>query len=308
VDHDLRAAAVSQQLFDRRAVFDLHRKEHAPRRGGNLLIVLLREFVQNLGGGGAGDAFEEIVLLADEASFPYLKDRDTGGVLSQSVAENIGVLAARGDYSLATQDDLEGVDLIADAGGGLVTEVTGGPVHLGAELREHVLVLAVEEVAHLADRSAILLRSREALRARPQTAFNVVLEAGTRPIASLRLPGAAPALLDGGHEPLANAEEAAGQADSLPHALGGGIGAEVARPIGAHAPDDAQAGKWLPWVYPDVGVALVITIANIEPRLVLLDQRELEDESFHARVGDNEVKVLDLLNEKAKARGEVSAP
>lgn len=80
----------------------------------------------------------------------------------------------------------------------------------------------------------------------------------------------------------------------------GGERAKVARAVVVHAAREEHFGERLLPRHFDVGIALVVLEADVEMRLVFLDEVAFEDEGFQFRFGDDELDIADALD---KAHG-----
>lgn len=89
-----------------------------------------------------------------------------------------------------------------------------------------------------------------------------------------------------------------GELEGPAHGPARGVGPKVAGPVVGGAADDEDPGERLGGDL-EVGVALVVPEADVEPGAVLLDEGVLEDEGVLLGGGDDRLEVGRLPEEEA---------
>ena len=189
------------------------------------------------------------------------------------------------DDLLLFGDALGRLESIPVDGGQLKLEILGRPIHLGLQLAEHPVRVAVEKVHQLLDGGAIFLA---ALLADAGTAahLDVVVETGAGIVAG-----------DGAVAVQVGKDTAQRIERSI--AVGGaGVGAEVARPVLLHPAHDLDTREILLPVDLDVGKLAVVLEPDVVVRPVALDQLVLEDQRFQLGLGHPPGDVLDLGHQR----------
>ena len=183
-------------------------------------------------------------------------------------------------------DALDGGELVAEDRGALEVELFGGLAHRVAELLDDDGAFAVEEEHGLVDHLAVLV-GRAVGGAGGDAAADVVLEAGTRVGAGDLLVAGAP-----GEEFLDEVERGADR-------FCRGVGAEVASAVVLDAAGDGDARPGRVDIDLEVGVVLVVLEADVEERLVALDERGFEVEGVLLGAGRDDVELGDFGGELA---------
>ena len=155
------------------------------------------------------------------------------------------------------------------------------------ELSLDLLVAPGEEGDDAVDRAAVLLAVDVADAGR-LAALDVVVQAGR---------AAAPAGL--GAVAGAKQEDLLEQVERAPHLLGVGVGAEVGAVAAVALAREVDARELLVEGDRDVGVGLVVAQADVEARLVLLDEVLLEQQRLRLGGGD---RGLDRVDEGHQLR------
>jgi hypothetical protein len=268
----------------------------------------LREFVDDVGRRDAGDTLEETRVLADHAAISYLDRRQASRVFAEFVAERVDVGARRKHNAPAADRQLEGLDPVAGLRRGLEPGVGGRLLHLRSQLRQYAVVLPPKEAAELPHGPAVF-RRRHRADAWAQASPQMVVEAGTFAGALLRRPRTAAPTPCRHDQALADAEDATRQPDRLPHGAGRQVGSVVSSAVARDGtlPNNAQGRILFAQVDPDIGVALVVPIPDVEPRTVLLDEVELENQRLLLRLGHHDVQIADERNHEPRPRVEIGA-
>jgi hypothetical protein len=175
---------------------------------------------------------------------------------------------------------LECGNLVAQAGCTLEVQRLGGGFHGDSQFVAQLVGLALQHAHRIAHLVRVLLR-----RHQPDTggaaALDLVLQAG--PIAM-------------GEEGVAagtQQEQLLQRAQGFAHCGGRGERADVAVVAGLGAAVVADARK-LVRGEADVGIALVVPVDDVVPRLLLLDQRRFQQQRLILGVGDRHLDAADL--------------
>ena len=282
----VRAAAARQPLGQQGRVVRRVLDEDGGRDVGRAVVELLDE-----GGEDAAlllvlDAVHDEVIAPDELAVADEERLHPRLVALLRHGDDVRVLVAQRHDLLVLADALDGLHLVAEAGGALELEALGSLVHAVVQLPHDVRRLALEEHEHLLDDLHVVAAVRIA-DARRDAAVDVVLEAGARVRAGDGL-GAG-----------AVGEQLLQQREGLPHRARAGEGAKVAGAVVQDAAGEVDLRELLAGVDLDVRVGLVVAEARVEGRAVPLDERVFEDERLALRVRDDELEVVGLLHHAA---------
>src|SRR5690606_18912514 len=162
----------------------------------------------------------------------------------------------------------------------LEAEFVGGLPHANAQLLDQLRLLSLQKEDDLAHAPSVLLL-RNVEDAGGRTALDLVEQAGPRPPLQHRV-RAGPKL-----------EVPVDEPQRLPDGGCTRIGSEVARAILANAPHHLQARIGMPLVEPQADVGLVVAEADVEARLVPLDQGVFEEERFLLAVDQDDLDVAE---------------
>ncbi len=184
--------------------------------------------------------------------------------------------------ALAFFDVFERAEKIA-IGGGLFEELFfGGGGHAPFERFDEVAALAVEKQANVADGLGVGVVGGEAGNAWAVAALNVVLQAGARMVAR-EIDVAAR-----NHEALVDEGEDAARE------IRGEIGAEIGSAVFLHFAGEVDARIFFVLRELDVGIGLVVDEADVEFRLIALDEVVFESERLTRIVENDRVEVGDF--------------
>jgi hypothetical protein len=190
---------------------------------------------------------------------------------------------------------LDGVELIAEPCGLLEVELRRRGRHVGLELGEHRSRLAVEERREPVHELAMVV-DPDLPGARRRAAVDVEQQAGpARPRCPVVDPLAAGA----------DREDPQEQVERLADRVRVRVRAEAAVPLAHLAPLDAGPGDLLRGGEDEVGVGLVVAVADVVPRAVPLDQRVLEVQRRDLRVDHDPVDRPRRLEHRAGPRRDV---
>ncbi len=174
---------------------------------------------------------------------------------------------------------------VAVAGSLLELLPLGRSPHLLLQLALDGPRLAGEELDHAVDDRAVVLL-RHVADAGREAAFDVVVEARDARVPPRLRPLARPV-----------GEDAVQDVERLPHLLRRRVRAEVDDPAPVPLPREHDSRVLVLHGHRDVGVALVVTEADVERRPVALDQVLLEVERLHLGRGDDHLDLLDALDQ-----------
>ena len=198
-------------------------------------------------------------------------------------------MPGEGGHLLVLHRPLDRPHLVPHRGRPLVVGSPGGRLHLAAQLADERLLAALEEELDLGDVGAVGLL-RDGLDAGALAALDVVEQAG---------PAQGPLALPDVDRAGAEREEAPDQVHRLVDAAGRGVRAEVAAAVADELAGALDAREVVAQGDPDVGVALVVLEADVEARLVALDEVGLEEERLGDRVGERVLEVGDVVDHLA---------
>ncbi len=268
-DGDLRAAQRRQPLLVERRVVHLGGHEHRLRDAeGRVVVQALEHGADQLAGRDVLDLVEHEALPTRDPAVADEEDLHRRLELVLHEAEHVEVLRALGHHLLLLDGLLDAGEPVPETGRLLELEVVGGRPHLLAQPSDHHLGVAVEEVDQLLRVAGVLLLGDLAdagsgalldveQQARPAEAgvvVELVLRAG------------------------AEGERAQEQVERLADGVGVAVGPEVADALALAPPHHHRARPLLVEGDGQERVALVVLQPDVEPRLVLLDEAELEHE------------------------------
>ena len=244
----------------------------------------------------AAGVSQRVRLLSAESSGAHAEYLHDGLLVVAGRAEEVLLAVRIGDNSLAFAELLDGLELVAEARRTLEIKLLGRLPHPGLHLTGDVIGLTVEESDDLAGDLLVLVLG-DLAGTRPETPAHVVVETGLAD-------GLADGLAGELFAALAQAEELTDHAARPPDddcrriraedfagaeavdfvALGVVEAAPMPAPsagdtdcgVGGQIPDDHQARVHLGG-QAQIGVALVVAQADVEARLVLLDEGGFED-------------------------------
>jgi len=214
------------------------------------------------------------------------------------------VVAVAGEphrVGVAPSDQLDGLRLlqlvepfqgIAHLGSPLEIELLRGLLHALAQPDAHVHGLAFEEQHDVVDHAPVIGLAL-ITDARGPAALDVVVEARAGGRLARQIPVTRP-----------HGENATDDPERLAQRGHVGVGPEKARPRHGHATHHQHPRKRLSQRHGDARVALVVGEADVEPRLVLLDEIVLEQQRLRLVRDDDRLEVGDLRDEcRALRRG-----
>ena len=206
-------------------------------------------------------------------------------------AEHVLVAEVGRHHPLLLERHLERAHLVADVGGHLEVGARRGVLHAPAQPVQELVALAVEEQAHVAHLLGVGL-ARDGQHAGRGAALDLVLQAG------------APAVVQDVVGAGAQLEVAVHDAQRLPAGRRRVVRAEVVGAVVAQLAHDLEARPLGVGVEAQHEVVLVVLEVDVEARLVLLDERVLEEQRLLLVRGDDR---LDVGDDPLEQRHEVAA-
>ncbi len=258
----------SQPLLVEVEILRLDRNENLLRYALRwiLAVELLEDAVDQPPRGEVLDLVENESVSSDDAAAADVEDLHRRFQVVVGEADDIDVLVAIGNDLLPFDRPAHGTEAVAQPCRLLELEVRRRVTHLLVEALDDRRRVAVEEVAQLLD-ELTMGDLVDLADARPGALLDVEQQTG---------PAEALVLLELRRATCADRERAQQLVERLTDGVGVGVRAEVPRPL-ALAPAHHQR----PWELLVDGdgeerIALVVTQADVEARVVLLDQRVLE--------------------------------
>ena len=274
----LAALLLGQQFGQRVGLFQIARQQHFARDVRVRSVVLVDERAQHLGL-RHHLAGERIGTAAHELTAAHVECLDLHRVAGAMVAENVLIALFQQVHALLVHRLFHRLQALVQPPGFLEPQFIGCLADLGLQGSLQLVALALQMQDHLLHQMFVRLRRGEALHARRYALSDLVVQARAGAAVEHRI------------RTRANGKHAVQPAQGLPDRLAGGVRPEVERLVFARTPHHREARIALPRVEPQVDVVLVIPQVDIEPRLVLLDEGVLKDESLFFGIGDQKVDV-----------------
>ena len=284
-----RSARISSRIGSsepvaRAALHDDQRRDRERAR-----VVLEDELLGHDRGRLLGLVVEVERLAVGEHAVADLEDLGVGlGALDVDGDGVVGAGALVG-HALALEQRAHRLQAVALERRGLVVLLARVEVHAALEVALDLLEAAAEERDHAVDAAPVLLLGHVADAGRP-AALDVVVQA--------RRAGVAAGL---GALAAAELEDLAEQVERAAHALGARVGAEVGAVAPVALAREVDAREVLVEADRDVGVRLVVAQADVEARLVLLDEGLLGEQRLGLGGHDERLDVVDLVGQRARA-------
>ena len=175
--------------------------------------------------------------------------------------DHVGVGAVAEHHGLLLHGPAQRRDVVAQAGGPLELQLLAGVEHLLLQPADHGVGAARHEVAETVDDLPVLVGG-DAADARRGALADVTEQAG---------PADLPGPLEHPGRAGPRREDAQQQVERLADRPGVGVRPEVAHALALDAPHHLQPGVFLVECDREIGVRLVVAVADVEPRVVLLD-------------------------------------
>ena len=269
---------------------DDHRR-HRHRAG----VVLEDERLGDLARRAVGGVVEIEALAVGEHAVADLEDLGVGLALGDGDRDRVKRPGALVGDALALEQRADRPQAVALARGVLEALLRRGHPHLELELALDLLVAAREERDHAVDRGAVALPV-DVADARGLAALDVVVQA--RRAAA---PPRGRAVAGAEHEHLAE------HLERRAHALGVGVGAEVRAVAAVALAGEVDAGELLVERDRDVRIGLVVAQADVQARLVLLDEVLLDEQRLGLGMDDERLDLVDRRDHLA-ARPQMRSP
>ena len=266
------------------------------RKLGCLVIVLGKELAHEVCLGHVEALVEDEIVADDDSAVSHDENMRRRNRLFAEESDNVDVKWTRKHGFLLLLQSLDGLEAITRTCGMLEIELDCRLLHLGLELSYELVALTSQKTLHAGNERRVLL-GRDSRATGARSLANVVGEAclviGRGP--SARLDHARHlAILLAGHG--ANRHDAPHGIDGLAGRTRIGVGPKIARAtlvLLARELDSRICGALGDG---NEGVALVVTIVDVEGRIVLLDEVLLENERFGLVVHHDVVERCDLLH------------
>ena len=270
-----------QELFEKRRVVHLDRKENFLRSRASRQIILLDEGRDGLL--RVVRRRKNFIVLVEQIAVYIVQHREAALCLALIVADHVGAChgACRNELTLTERFDRE--QAVAQRGGAFKIERFGGRLHLGAQFLRRFLVFSLEHLHSLPDACAVFLRAAREL-APCVAVIHVVIEAG-------------PILPEVARKLLSAARELERQPERVDHMLrnkASAVWAEILRAVVLHARGQLDHRVFLMQIDAQIGIALVVLQKDIIFRHVPLDKRAFQHKRLKLRPRNDHVEVIDL--------------
>ncbi len=217
------------------------------------------------------DLVHDPAALTADPAVAHVEDLDRRLELILGQRDHVAVGAVRQHHGLLLQRPLERLDVVAQPGRPLVLLSGSGLPHLGLEPLDESAGLAGHEVTEFLGQLAVLRRVDPA-HARRRALADVAKQA--RP-ADLARP------LEDASRARPHREHPQQRVDGVPDRPGVRVRAEVTDAAALGATHDLDPRELLVHQHGEVGIALVVAVADVEPRVELLDPGVLELERLY---------------------------
>ena len=300
-DADLGAAPLPQPCLEDLTVGRLGGHEHPWRHLLALHVELAHERRDQLLARELLDAVDDPPLAAEHPAPSHHEHLKRGLEIVVGHADHVDALGAIEHHLLGFEGAPRGAELVAELRRLLVLLALGRLVHLAVETLHHRLRVAGEEVGERVDVGAVgLVRDPAHLgHARPAAPTDVEVEAR-----SLR----ARTLVEEGVGARAHREDAGQRVERVADRPRVPVRPEVADLLPLRAAEHLGARPLLPHGEREVRVALVVAVADVEPRPVALDQVVLEHQGVDLAARDDPLDALGVLHHRLGARVQGLAP
>ena len=279
-----RSPLLRKQLLDRLPLVRIVRDGRQLRDVLRAFVVLQQEVAQHRPVRFVRNALHHERVAPDHLRAPHKENLDARLIAVPRHPEHVQVFVLRRRNHLTLDRPFDRPKLVAQHGCALKLHLLGGIFHLLLQTPQHIVRLPLQEEQHLLDHLVVLLLRAEG-RTRRDAALDVVVEARPRVPPGDLLRAGSPG------------EQLFRQVERVAHRSGARVRTEVARTVLLDAPRDVDPWPRVLHIDFQVGVSLVVLQANVEERLVALDQRRLQDQRF-ARVAHYD--VLEVLNMAAQ--------
>ena len=280
VDRVARALAPELRERARQLGLERDRQQHLARDLALGRVELPEERAERLGV-VARDVAERVRVAAGHLALARVQHLELEPRPLARQPEHVAVDELARDHGLRLDGALDRAHAVAQARGLLVALLRRGLVHAAFQLAEQIAGLAAQQQRRARDEIAVRLVGDQSA-ARRRAAPDRVLEA--RP--ALTAVAAEDRIRAG-----AQREDPLQRAERLAQARARGVRTEVQRAVAREAARLGQARMRLARVEPQRQVVLVVAQPHVEARLVLLDQRVLEQQRFLHVCGRDDLDV-----------------
>ena len=249
-------------------ILGIYRHEHLLGNAERWLVAvhLLHDAIDQPAGGEILDLVDDETLAPDDTSLAHEEHLNCGLQFVFGKSDDVDVLAALGDHLLLLEGTLHRRPPIAQTSGALELEFLRRRTHVGFQAVDNLVGITVEEVAELTHLLQVLVTA-DVADARPAALLDMEQQARSpEPHMFVELAVAA-----GTHRKAAQQ-----QVESVANRVRVRIGAEVAHALALPAAHDERPWPLLVERHREKRVALVVAQSDVESRLVLFDQTELE--------------------------------
>ena len=286
---DRAAAACREECLEVGPVGELDRQQDLRRDRGRARVELLEEAAQDFVVRRVRRRVEQEHVAPDELAVADREELHARLVVLAGEPDEVELGPGERGHLLRLHRPLDRPDLVAQDDSPLELHLLGRGLHLLLQGPDHDLLAAFEERLDLGDVGPIRgLVDR--LDARRLAALDVVQQA--RPLEG---PLAVPDVDRAGPE----REEAPDEVHRLVDAAGRRVRPEIAAAVVDELPGALDAREVVGHGDLDVGVALVVLEADVEARLVALDEGGLEEQRLAHRVDDRVVDLGDPVDDLA---------
>ena len=244
------------------------RARRARGRAGHRVVAvdLAQELLDQFPGGHVLDLVHHPAPLPADPAVAHVEDLDRGFQLVLGERDDVAVGAVPQDHGLLFQRALERLDVVAQPGGPLEFLGPGGLAHLGFQAADEPVGLPGHEVAELLGQQPVLGLADPA-HARGRAFADVAEQARPPDLAGpLEHPGRAGP----------DREHPQQRVDRFPDRPGVRVGPEITNPAPLGAAHHHDPREVLAHGHGQVGIALVVPVADVEPRVELLDPGVLQ--------------------------------
>ena len=272
-DPDRLAPAGGQPCLEELRARGQRLHQHPRRHLLALHVQLLEERGDQTGPIEVLDPVDDPAAPTEHPAATDVEDLDRGLEVVLDERHHVEILGRREHHLLGLERSPCREELVAEARRLLELLALGSGAHLGLQPAEHGPRVPGEELAHRLDVGSVRLvgDARRFGHAGAGAASDVVVQA--RPLG-------ARALVEERVRARPDGEHPGQRVEGVADRPGVAVRAEVAHALALRAPEHLRAWPLLPHGQGEVRVRLVVAVADVEPRLVLLDQVVLE----HQRV------------------------
>src|SRR5699024_7572665 len=229
-------------------------------------VQLSQEGFHEFAGSHIGDLVDDVAALTTDSAPAYVEDLHRRLELALLHGDDVTVGGVGQNNGLFLQSSPQRGDVVTQTCRTLVLHLLGGLGHAAFQFADEPTCVTGQEGTEVLHQTPMLFRARPA-HTRCHALVDVAEQARTATVArTSKDPGRAGAYRKHPKE----------QIDGLPNGPGMGIGTEVAHPLAFGATHDLHTWKLLVEGDGEVGIAFVVAVLDVEPRVVLLDPGVLQ--------------------------------